>query len=140
MGKKRNRTEHHAMAAHVNLIAQGTEIHGNLHAKSEVRIEGYIKGHVVVDGKVVLAPEGVIEGELHAIQADVAGKVQGELFIQERLVMKSTARIEGDVRTQKLVIEEGAVFIGQCLMGERAREEAPRLQKVTSKGEQKVRA
>ena len=128
------------MAAQVNLIAQGTEIHGNVHAKSEVRIEGYIKGHVVVEGKVVLAPEGVIEGELHATQADIGGKVLGEIVIRERLVMKSTAHIEGDVRTEKLIIEEGAVFIGQCLMGERAQEEAPRLQKVTSKDEQKVRA
>ena len=104
--------------ANLNLIAQGTEIQGDLRTKSELRIEGRIKGHVIAEGKVVVAKGGEIEGEMRAASADIAGHIKGQVLIQDRLLLKSTAHIEGDIRTRKLIVEEGAMFTGQCIMGE----------------------
>jgi hypothetical protein len=71
-----------------------------------------------VDGRVIVTQEGVVEGELRATDADVAGSVQGEIHITERLMLKSTARIDGSIAAGRIKVEEGALFAGQCKIGE----------------------
>jgi cytoskeletal protein CcmA (bactofilin family) len=100
----------------VNIIGQGTTIEGTLSARSDVRISGRLVGKLRVDGKTVITPEGMVEGEIESTQADLAGHIQGEVAIKEILVLKNTAVVEGNIRTAKLVIEDGAVFSGKCDM------------------------
>ena len=104
----------------INMVGQGTVVEGTLRAENDIRVSGRIVGKLHVEGKAMIAQEGLVEGELVATSADVAGSVQGELRISERLVLKSSARIDGDIRTERLIVEEGAVFTGQCEMGETA--------------------
>lgn len=99
-----------------NAIGQGTVIEGTVQAHSDIRIGGKITGKVEAEGKVVVTPEGAIEGEVVATSADIAGKVQGEITVKDRLVLRSPAVVTGNVRTSKLVIEDGAVFSGKCDM------------------------
>ena len=106
----------------VNMVGQGTVVEGTLRAESDIRVSGRVVGKLHVDGKAMIAQEGLIEGELVASDADVAGSVQGEIRISGRLVLKSSARIDGDIRTERLIVEEGAVFTGQCEMGESVHE------------------
>ena len=105
----------------INMIGQGTVVEGTLRAENDIRVSGRIVGKLHVEGKAMIAKDGLVEGELLATSADVAGSVQGELQVSERLVLKSSARIDGDIRTERLIVEEGAVFTGQCEMGEAAR-------------------
>lgn len=106
-----------SMPNQINMIGEGTVFEGTLRAQSDVRVSGRIDGQLHVQGKVIIAQEGVVEGELTATSADIAGTVQGEVTVEERLVLKGSARIEGNVRAARLVIEEGAVFDGACTMG-----------------------
>ncbi len=103
--------------AQINMIAEGTEVEGTLRAKDDIRVSGRVKGALHVDGKAIIAPDGVIEGDIHANEADISGKVSGEIVIKGRLVLKTTARVEGSISTSRLIMEEGAVFEGQCEMG-----------------------
>src|SRR5690606_26141905 len=96
----------------------GTVFEGTFQARSDVRISGRVVGKVQSDGKVIVAQEGVIEGEVVAASADVAGQIQGDVRITDRLVLKSSARVEGNIWTGRLVMEEGATFDGKCVMTE----------------------
>lgn len=102
----------------INMIAEGTVLEGTLKATGDVRVSGRIVGKLLVEGKVVVTQEGVIDGELSATSADVAGSVIGEVSVKERLVLKSTAAVDGNVRAARLVVEDGAVFGGKCQMGQ----------------------
>ncbi len=103
----------------INMIGEGTNFDGTLQAESDVRISGRVLGKIDVEGKVIVAQEGVVEGEVKAASLDVAGRIHGEIDVSERVVLKSSAEIEGDIRTGRLVVEEGAVFNGECRTGGR---------------------
>ena len=102
----------------VNIIAEGTVFEGTLQADSDVRVSGRIVGKLRVKGKAVIAPEGVVEGEVAATSATVAGTVQGDLVIAEKLMLGTSARVEGTIKTGRLIVEEGAIFNGECQMGQ----------------------
>ncbi|MBO6574098.1 MAG: polymer-forming cytoskeletal protein [Rhodothermales bacterium] len=101
----------------INLIGEGTELEGTMRASTDVRVNGRVLGDLTVEGKVIVADKGVIDGTLKAKSADVAGKLKGDLVVDDRLLLKSTADIEGNIRTSRLVVEEGAKFEGNCSMG-----------------------
>lgn len=103
----------------INMIGEGTLFEGTLTAKSDVRISGRVVGKLNIKGKIIVAQEGAIEGEIKAVNLDVGGHVQGEIDVSERVILKSSARIEGNIRAGRLVVEEGAVFNGKCQMGGR---------------------
>ncbi len=102
----------------INMVAEGTVFEGTLRTETDVRISGRIVGKLAVGGRAFVAPEGSIEGEVVAAHADIAGHVQGELLVEEHLVLRGSARIEGNIRTGRLIVEEGAVFNGECQMGQ----------------------
>lgn len=100
----------------VNLVGEDTVLEGTLRAENDVRTSGRIIGTLRVQGKAMIAEGGVVEGEIYATNADIAGHVEGELHIEERLVLKSSAQVDGSIRTDRLVVEEGAKFTGECQM------------------------
>lgn len=101
----------------INLIGEGSEVEGTFKCTNDVRVNGRIKGDLHAEGKVIVAEKGVIEGKLIARSADVAGKIDGDLLIEDRLVLKGSADVDGSIRTGRLVVEEGAKFEGSCTMG-----------------------
>lgn len=100
----------------VNLVGEGTVLEGTLRAENDVRTSGRIIGTLRVNGKAMIAEGGAVEGEIYATNADIAGEVEGELHVEERLVLKSTAQVDGSIQTDRLVVEEGAQFTGDCQM------------------------
>lgn len=103
----------------VNLFAEGTFIKGDIKTLSDIRIDGTVEGAVVSDAKVVVGPAGKITGQLTCQNADISGYIQGTIEVGELLFLKSTAVIEGNITTEKLVVEAGAVFNGHCQMGQK---------------------
>lgn len=100
----------------INLVGKGTVFEGTVRAESDVRASGQIVGTLNVEGKAMIAESGSVDGEIIATNADIAGRVQGEIVIEERLVLKSTAQVDGNIETDRLVVEEGAQFTGECKM------------------------
>lgn len=100
----------------INMIGEGTVFEGTFRAQSDVRVSGRIIGKLHVEGKAIITQEGVVEGEIVATSADVAGTVHGDVHVTERLVLKGSARVEGQILTGRLVMEEGAAFNGKCQM------------------------
>ncbi|MEM1268753.1 MAG: polymer-forming cytoskeletal protein [Bacteroidota bacterium] len=102
--------------AQINMVGQGAAIEGTLSVKGDVRIGGHVKGEVRVDGKLVVTGEGLVEGVVHATEADIAGRIKGDIIASERLVLRKSGNVEGNITSGKLVIEDGAVFVGQVKM------------------------
>jgi len=101
----------------INLVGKGTVFEGTVRAESDVRASGQIIGTLKVEGKAMIAESGSVDGEIIATNADIAGRVQGEIEVEERLVLKETAQVDGNITTDRLVVEEGAEFTGECRMG-----------------------
>ena len=117
LGKSSNRNNPAGDGSSVNLIGGGTKIVGDITSAGDVRIDGHLSGNIVIAGKFVLGATGVVEGNITSVNADLSGEVKGTVKISEMLSLKSTARINGDIETSKLMIEPGAVFTGSCNMG-----------------------
>lgn len=110
------RTDH--TSEQINLVGQGTTFEGTLRAEGDVRIGGCLIGKVVAKGRVIVSEHGLIDGELYADAADVAGRLKGTTHVEGRLELRRSARVEGVVRAGGLVVEEGAHLSGDCEMGE----------------------
>jgi len=102
----------------LNLIGRGTSITGTITSASSVRIEGEVKGQVNCQDLVTVGATGSVEGDINAKNAVIGGVVAGNLTIQEKLVLEAKCSVSGDIKARRLVIDEGAVFDGQCLMND----------------------
>ncbi len=100
-----------------NNLVHGTTIEGTVTSKSDIRVDGIIKGSLVCSSKVIIGPTGFVDGEIKCENAMIEGKFSGKLRVQELLSIKETAEINGDVFTGKLVISAGAIFNVNCNMG-----------------------
>lgn len=112
--QKRAAEEVHTASTH---IGKGTTVEGNIETGGNIRIEGKVNGFVRSKAKVALGPVSAVEGNITAQNADIEGDVHGKLEIAELLTLKSTAIVNGDILTGKLVVEPGASFNGNCSMG-----------------------
>jgi len=101
----------------VNTIGMGTTITGDVQSKGDIRVDGTLKGSVNTSGKVVLGKDGVIEGDVTCNSADISGVLKAKITASQLLSLKATAKLNGDIITNKLSIEPGATFTGSCSMG-----------------------
>lgn len=101
----------------VNIIGNGTDITGDISSNGDLRVDGNIKGNIQSSGKVVIGSTGKVEGKISCLNADISGEVKADIEVKELLSLKATAMVSGDIITNKLAIEPGAVFTGSCKMG-----------------------
>ena len=100
-----------------SIIASGTEISGNIICDGDIRIDGVLNGNVNSVSKVILGPDGTVNGDIEAKQADVMGTVKGKIIIADLLNLKGKAQVDGDIYTGQLQVEPTASFNGSCHMG-----------------------
>lgn len=98
-------------------IMKGTTVEGNIETFGNVRVEGKIIGNIRSKSKIALGDSSLIEGNIIAQNAEIAGEVKGTVEVTEILTLKATAVIKGDIVTSKLVVEAGAVWNGTIKMG-----------------------
>lgn len=103
--------------ASINLIGNGTGIVGDINSNGDMRIDGSLKGNIVITGKLVVGPSGAIEGNVQCQNADVSGEINGKITVSELLSLKASAKVLGDIVTGKISIEPNASFTGTCNMG-----------------------
>jgi cytoskeletal protein CcmA (bactofilin family) len=100
----------------LNLLSAGTVVKGEIRLTGDFRLDGTFIGTINCKGKVVVGPTGNIEGEIICQNADFSGEVKATVKVAELLTLKETARYTGDITTNKLSIEPGAKFSGNCIM------------------------
>ncbi|MBO4741635.1 MAG: polymer-forming cytoskeletal protein [Bacteroidales bacterium] len=100
----------------INTISQGTEIKGNVKASGDFRLDGTLEGSIILDGKLVVGEYGCVKGNVQCQNANIIGKVWGNVTAKELLCLHASALVNGDIVINKLSIEPGAQFIGTCKM------------------------
>jgi cytoskeletal protein CcmA (bactofilin family) len=85
--------------------------------KAIFRIDGIVRGSLDCKAKVVIGATGVVDGDIICQNALIEGKFDGTLVVKEMLSLRGTAQVNGDISTQKLVVEAGALFNVTCKMG-----------------------
>ena len=99
-----------------NRIVEGTEINGDIISQADFRLDGQLKGNFTTSGKIVIGPTGSIKGDVICKNADIEGKFDGILKVEEILNVKSKASISGEVTCGKLSVQPGAEFSASCAM------------------------
>ena len=99
-------------------IGAGSEVHGDLRAAGNLRVDGTIFGTVQVDGDLEVSTTGAIEGkQVSARSVLVHGRIKAKVHATEQLRIHGQGQVEGDVTAQSLDIEAGAHFTGYSRTG-----------------------
>ncbi len=101
----------------LNSLVKGTMLEGTIKAETDFRVDGTIKGSLNCTSKLIIGPSGVVEGEVRCANAVIEGRFDGTLIVSELLHVRESAEVAGDVKTNKLIIQSGAVFNVTCKMG-----------------------
>ena len=81
------------------------------------RIDGVLVGKLDCKGRVIIGPQGKIEGDINCINAIIEGTFSGNIHVKELLTVKETGVVSGDIVTDKLMVQTGALFNVSCSMG-----------------------
>lgn len=100
-----------------NRILIGTEIVGDVKTNGDIRIDGYVKGTIETEGKLVIGEQGTVEGEVKCANASLSGVLKGTIEVESLLSLHKSAKVHGDIYASKLSVEPGAEFSGKCSMG-----------------------
>ncbi len=99
-----------------SLIGSGTSLKGDITSSGDLRIDGTLVGNIICSAKVIIGANGVVEGDVSGVTADIMGKVSGTIKVKELLQLKSNCQVNGNIHSAKLQIEPAANFNGQCHM------------------------
>lgn len=104
------------VSGNATLISAGTVLEGDLKSETDLRIDGTIHGNIISSAKVIVGPEGLVEGTVQSAQADVAGKVVGDINVKDLASLRARSNVQGNITALSLQIEAGAQFNGQSIM------------------------
>ena len=101
----------------VSVLGPGLTVEGQITSSGDIRIEGKLDGNLSCDGQVNVTSTGVVQGDLTADRLVVAGSVKGSLTAGDGARLVSGCKVEADVRSPRLELEDGAVLNGRVDMG-----------------------
>lgn len=99
------------------IIGPDAKFKGELSFEKGVRVFGQFEGTINTKGQLHIAKGSRVKADVTAGNVDVDGDVKGNLSASGKVQLKATARLEGDLRTARLEVADGATFIGNCIVG-----------------------
>ena len=96
-----------------NLLSADVEIKGSIKFQNELIIDGKVEGEITSTGILTVGENAEIRGEIKTKSVTVLGKVHGNITVEERCELKGRAVLQGDLKAARLVIEDGATFVGK---------------------------
>ncbi len=97
-------------------LDEGTSVTGELQFSGTLRIDGEFHGSITTSDKLIVGERGQIHADIKVGETEVYGKISGNVDSKKRIEIHATGRIQGEVRTPVLVIEEGGAFDGNSDM------------------------
>ena len=97
-----------------NILGADVEFKGSIKFNNELVLDGKIEGEIFSPAGVLTIGENAeIRGEIKTKSVTVLGKVNGNITVEERCELKGRSQLIGDLKAARLVIEEGATFVGK---------------------------
>ena len=105
------------MANATNILTQGLEFNGSIKFSNDMIVDGKIDGEIISDkGKVTIAENAAIKGDVKAGEVKLYGKVEGTIT-SDRCELQEKSLLKGDIKTKTLSMEEGATLQGKTSIG-----------------------
>ncbi len=104
-------------AGQTSIIAQGCKFDGKVEVRGTLRIEGEFKGDIGTPESLVIGKTGVVHATVTVKNAIIGGQLFGNITAENKIELQSGSHVEGDIKTKRLVIDEGVFFEGNCSMG-----------------------
>jgi cytoskeletal protein CcmA (bactofilin family) len=96
-----------------NTLNSDVEIKGALRFTGELTFDGKLDGDIISEGVLNLGDNAVVKGNLNVNSVVLRGKINGNVTANERIEIKAKTELFGDIRSAKLAIEEGVIFVGK---------------------------
>ena len=104
-------------ARQTSMIAQGCKFEGTVIIKGVLRVEGEFKGTIETPENLTIGKSGVVHAGVKVKNAIIGGQLFGNITAENKIELQSGSHVEGDIKTKRLVIDEGVFFEGNCSMG-----------------------
>ena len=100
----------------VSRIAAGTVFKGEMTSPGDIRIDGEFEGRIFSKGRVVVGEKASVKGDVVCSSVDFCGKLIGNLYVKDTLILRNCCSVEGDLNVKRLQVELDAAFNGTCRM------------------------
>ena len=100
-------------------LDHGSSFKGELEFEDTMRIDGRFNGKIVSKNELIVGESAHIEGDIHVGRIAISGTVVGKIVADTRVEIHRNGKVYSDIDTPALIIEEGAVFQGNCVMGDK---------------------
>jgi cytoskeletal protein CcmA (bactofilin family) len=94
------------------IIGENVCIQGTMAFQNLLRIDGAFEGDLMSEGILIIGPKGHVKSNLRLQEADIWGKLEGDIEVRRKLTIHRDAIVQGTIKAPLLVIEEGAQVIG----------------------------
>lgn len=118
------------------VIGPGTSFEGNVNATGIVRIDGVFRGEITTKGDIIVGEQGKVSGSLSSNNMIIAGNSDAALMCSGKLEIRATGKVVGDIEVDSIIIEDKALFNGQCKM-KNSEDSVETSKKVVSKASEK---
>ena len=100
-------------------LDRGSSFRGELEFEDTMRIDGRFNGKIMSKNELIVGESATIEGDVHVGSIAISGTVIGKIVATQRVEVHRNGKVYSDIDTPALIIEEGAIFQGNCTMGDR---------------------
>jgi cytoskeletal protein CcmA (bactofilin family) len=98
------------------IIGKGSFFEGKINVDHSLRVDGQMQGDIDSNDMLVIGKEGDVTGNIKVKTLILGGKLKGTVLAENKIVLEASSSLIGEIKTSKLVIDEGAIFDGRCSM------------------------
>jgi cytoskeletal protein CcmA (bactofilin family) len=96
-----------------SVIGPDVEITGNVKCESHIQLNGKLNGDLTCGGLASIGREATIKGNVQTESVALSGSLNGNITAKDKIDLKASARLHGDIRARRLTVEDGVTFVGK---------------------------
>lgn len=116
-------------------LDRGSLFKGELEFEDTMRIDGRFQGRITSKNELIVGESANIDGDIHVGRIAISGTVTGKIVADQRVEIHRNGKVYSDIETPALIIEEGAIFQGNCVMGDKKGASAANVTNIAAKGQ-----
>src|SRR3972149_2326480 len=122
----------------LTIVGNKAKIEGKLDVSQSIEIGCEVVGELIVDGQMVIQKEGVVSADVTTSDAKIIGKFEGNLKGTGKVEITETGVVDGNIKTDSLIINEGGIFSGKVTRITQIEEKGKKKFKIKEKEEEKI--
>lgn len=109
-----------------SIIGKGCKFNGTIDvSEGTLRVDGEFEGNINCPDTLIIGKDGKVKAEVTVKNAVIGGHLIGNIDAKDKIELQGGSRVQGDIKTSRLVIDEGVFFEGACKMSPEGRRDQP---------------